>query len=236
LFRITGYTAVSHTATLKLFGELCSQGKYPSQVGFYATGGMHDRTAPDLAYKPRSPVYLWDGDRESTETQIAQFLRSTREDQLQQRRKKMANAFLTRGKEPRPKKKLSSADWKKVADSVGCTTVLDLLYRKRIKSNYRDITTFLAIEIQGPSIVMALTRILDSFSLVNEYFMAHALGEKCYEQMSFGVLEHGPARARFEESIKPLLHGRLKVPDAFYGFEMAYTAHGDASDQQDTTF
>ena len=61
------------------------------------------------------------------------------------------------------------------------TTLLHLLYRKRIKSNYKDIDTFLSEIIDSEQICDDLSAIVWRVNSVLEYYISGYIGVKTLE-------------------------------------------------------
>lgn len=75
------------------------------------------------------------------------------------------------------KKSLNESDWEKVSNTLGRTSWLCLLYRKRIKSNYRDINTFLSDHFDTHAVLDGLVAFTDTFNLANEINIVNHLGD-----------------------------------------------------------
>lgn len=172
MFTACGQTERSHTTVLKRFGNLVKGGRYPKQISPFADGGMGKILISGVAkgHYP-SPLYLELHEPLSVENQVAQLLNSTREKALKEKRDD--HKFKTRSGEPR--KSLTAAMWATVSDSLGPTTILSILLRKRIKANYREIDTFLRSEISGTGVLSGLVSIVHAFALVHEAIIAAAL-------------------------------------------------------------
>lgn len=185
LYKVCGYTQSSHTAVIKHFGTLLSQNKYPSSLKFYCEGIKNNISYRGIT-KPHGHASIsYDvTNLESISNQICQFLKSTREIQLDERSKAM-NIKNSSGK---IKKRLSSGDWQKVSNSIGATSILNLLYRKRIKANYRDIEIFTYEGIDGVNILQSLISIVDNVNLCNELFIAKAVGLDVYKNIHENAL------------------------------------------------
>lgn len=172
----------SHSAVVKKFGQLLVSGRYPSEMSWYSDGGLNDIQHAGVGKHDMPSSYYLDFDNdESVQNQIAQFLGSTREKQLKDRRKSMREEFRTAG--GRIKQRLTSAEWEKVSGSLGVTSVMSLLYRKRLKANYEDIDTFLASEIDGSLILDGLCSIVHSLAFVHEAYLARTLGKKEFREL-----------------------------------------------------
>ena len=74
------------------------------------------------------------------------------------------------------KKSLNSDDWQKVSDSIGKTSWMCLLYRKRIQSNYRNIDTFLSPEFDVGEVLEGLVSFTHVINLTNEINIANHIG------------------------------------------------------------
>jgi uncharacterized protein (UPF0332 family) len=138
-FKALGYTQESHTGVLKYFGVLIKENKLPESICFFCTGGKKRYQYVNIQ-KP-DDVDPMDFDVENSKTidnHICQFLRATREIKLSDK----APELKFKTKKGQRRKKLSPIMWNQVSDSLGNTTIMDLLYRKRIKANYQDIDTF----------------------------------------------------------------------------------------------
>ena len=81
----------------------------------------------------------------------------------------------------RKRKKLLKDEGALVADEVERTTLLHLLYRKRIKSNYKDIDTFLSEIIASEQICDDLAAIVWRLNSVLEYYISRYIGVKRLE-------------------------------------------------------
>jgi hypothetical protein len=179
-FIALGYTERSHTTVLKKYGTNTNDSKIPRSASFLSNGGMRNINYHNIT-KPRSvSQHQLDLTNPATvDNQICQFLKSTREIDLQDRAEKTKKEF--KNKSGSPKKYLNATDWVKVSDGLGFTGLLDLLYRKRIKANYRDIDTFTSPHLDGLRLLRDLTTIVDRFNLINEAYIAKAIGKSDYQ-------------------------------------------------------
>ncbi len=179
LYKTTGQTETSHTAVLYSFGEQVATGCYAACLSFSATG-VDPITFAGTAKAPGLSSLAFDpNDPQSVNHQIAQFLKGTREKDLQERKKRMS--FKTKG--GTRKKKLTDEDWGKVSASLGRTSVLSLLYRKRIKSNYGDIDTFLNPNIIAAPLFKNLIHVVSCLNFTHEVTIARAIGLPAYARL-----------------------------------------------------
>jgi hypothetical protein len=180
LYKTTGQTETTHTAVLRHFGNQVATGGYPACLAFSATGGKtiaFDGTAKAPA---SSTIAFEPSDRDSVNTQIAQFLKGTREKELEERRneKSFKKSFMT--KSGKPKKRLTVAEWSRVSAGLGRTSLLSLLYRKRIKSNFGDIDTFLNPNIDAAPLFNDLIHVVACLNFTHELMIAQAIGLPAY--------------------------------------------------------
>jgi hypothetical protein len=178
-YKTIGLTETTHAAVLRCVGERVASGHYPSCLAFSATG-VKPIAFDGVAKAPATSSLAFDPkDLKSVDTQIAQFLKGTREKDLKERKLRMTFK-TTRGKR---KKNLTSNDWKMVSESLGRTTVLSLLYRKRIKSNYGDIDTFLNPTITAAPLFQNLIHVVDCLNFTHEVTIARAIGLPAYTKL-----------------------------------------------------
>lgn len=179
-FKALGYTQESHTAVMKNFAVLVEQNKLPESVCFYCTGGKNNIGYINIA-KPND-VASMDFDIDNIKTidnHICQFLKSTREIKLDD----MAIDMKLKNKPGQKRKNLNSAKWQRVSEATGHTTIMDLLYRKRIKANYQDIETFSSTQFKGLEVLTNLSLVVGRLNLINETYIAKAVGLDAYNIM-----------------------------------------------------
>jgi hypothetical protein len=179
-FKALGYTQESHTAVMKNFAVLAEQNKLPESVCFYCTGGKNNIGYVNIT-KPND-VASMDFDKENIKTidnHICQFLKSTREIKLDDK----AIDMKLKNKPGQKRKNLNSAKWQRVSEATGHTTIMDLLYRKRIKANYQDIETFSSTQFKGLEVLTNLSSVVGRLNLINETYIAKAIGLDAYQNM-----------------------------------------------------
>jgi uncharacterized protein (UPF0332 family) len=179
-FKALGYTQESHSAVLKNFSSLVEQNKYPESICFYCTGGK--KTYEFVNIQKPNDIASMDFDTKNILTidnHICQFLKTTREIKLDDK----APQFKFKNGKGQRRKKLSPAMWQQVSNALGHTTIMDLLYRKRIKANYQDIDTFYSAQFKGLEVLTNLITIVSKLNLINETYIAKAIGLDNYEVM-----------------------------------------------------
>lgn len=178
-FKTVGQSEYAHTGVIRRFGELVMQGRYPNALQFVAFGVKPIQFLGADRIPGVSSLFLNSSDHRSIAHQIAQFLKTTRERDLIERKK----GIKFQSKSGRRKKSLSVNEWQKVSESLGPTSLLSLLYRKRIKSNYQDIDTFLSGRIDASVLFTDLIHVVSCLNLVHEALIAAAIGVRQFEQM-----------------------------------------------------
>jgi len=189
-FRVAGFTQSSHGAVQRKFAELVLAGDYPHQLSFAATGTMKnmvfhrllesDVGTASIHFDPDSPA--------SVDRHIRQFLGSTRRMVLENKK----NDLKLKTARGTIRERYKEEHWMEAADKVGPTSLLCLLYRKRLKSNYKDIDTFTSSRIDPTGIFKALTHIVHVVSLVHECYITAALGEAWFEDCMDSYLKNQP--------------------------------------------
>jgi uncharacterized protein (UPF0332 family) len=181
-----GQNTTSHAGVMDKFSEFAVSGKYPKPISFHCKGTKKN---PEFVHIKKSPsLSTLELDLQSIgscETQICQFLNSTRQILLDEKRndKNVANSFTTgKGKNKRQKQNLSENEWQIVASKIKETNFLHLLYRKRIKSNYRDIDSFTYENLKAHSIHKSLIGIVKNLNFVHEMYIYKIIGSETYLQ------------------------------------------------------
>lgn len=197
-FKALGYPQESHSSVLKHFALLLEQNKFPKSVSFYCTGGKKTYFYKNIE-KPNNlnSIHFDVKHFETIDNQICQFLKSTREIKLDDK----AIDMKLKNRPGQKKKNLNEAKWKRVSDACGHTTIMDLLYRKRIKANYQDISTFSSAQFKGLEVLTNLSIVVNRLNLINETFIAKAIGLDKYSAMldrHLNKVRNGQVGARFE--------------------------------------
>ncbi len=179
-FKALGYTQESHTAVIKNFAVLVEQNKIPESVCFYCTGGKNNIDYINIS-KPNDVASMeFDTDNIKTiDNHICQFLKSTREIKLDEK----AIDMKLKNKPGQKRKNLNSEKWQRVSEATGHTTIMDLLYRKRIKANYQDIETFSSTQFKGLEVLTNISLVVGRLNLINETYIAKAVGLDFYQSM-----------------------------------------------------
>lgn len=188
-FKVAGFTEVSHTAVIRKIGSLMKQGKYPPTVSFLADGGKDRRYYNIQRVDMPSTTYFDEDDPPVCDTQICQFLNATRDIDLKDKQ----HDLRFRTKQGRPKRALTKDDWERVSKKVGLTSIMSLLYRKRIKSNYRDIDTYLSPHLDPVAAYSDLVQVVGCLNFVHECFIHRGLGAAFFDSAVHSVRQRGYA-------------------------------------------
>lgn len=192
---LNGQNTNTHTGIMDKFSEFASSGKYPKAISFHCKGTKKNPEFINIQKFPSNSTLSLDHEsKESCETQICQFLNATRQILLEEKRndKNVAILFTTgKGSRKKIKKSLSEEDWKVIANKVKETNILHLLYRKRIKSNYKDIDSFNTESIRADYIHKSLIGIVKNLNLVHEMYICKMIGQETfsrfYEEYTKGI-------------------------------------------------
>lgn len=178
-FQVAGFMDSSHSSVTRRFAQLVESGEYPAGISFLGHG-----TKSNMVFKSLNPgisssssLQFDQSDPKSWDRHIRQFLRSTRELNLD---KKKGDLKL-KTKKGKTRTVFQEEHWEIASDKIGPTGLLCLLYRKRIKANYRDIDTFTESGLDPTEIFEALLTIVDVVSTANESFIASAMGIDWYQ-------------------------------------------------------
>lgn len=182
MFKAIGITETSHTAVLKKYASMMTKSQLPESIGVCCSGTKNDFEFYniDLPSIASTSMKLDLFNHDTINNHICRFLRATRELRLEDKKQD----FKFRTKSGKYRTNFNKEHWQKVSDSLGPTTILDFLYRKRIKSNYQDIETYNCPYFNGKSVLKSLVKIIDRINLVNETYTAKVLGFKCFDKLA----------------------------------------------------
>jgi len=180
-YRVVGFTERSHSSVIRKFGMLTNEVKYPVAISFRAFGGKNNIIFTDTNLTPGyEAIRFVSTDPDSVNNQICQFLRSTRKIDLAN---KKSNIKIRNSKGTGNKSNFNHEDWENVSNKLGHTNLLSLLYRKRLKSNYRDIDTFLSEHLNATTLFNSIVNIANIFNLIHESYIIKAIGQTRYGEI-----------------------------------------------------
>lgn len=181
-----GTNSEVHEKSIKIFGNSVKDGHYPRAICFHASG-MHEEfkylnlssfTGFRTDFNGLSAITDLDG----AHLQLATFLKSTRIKNAEDKRDryKKDNNKDFRNKQGEFLKAFRKSHWDKIYGTIPVTSVLNLLYRLRIKANYRDIETFINADINFAAFHRNLASLVYYLNSLHECYTAKAIGKMEY--------------------------------------------------------
>lgn len=183
-FNVAGLTESSHNSVISKIGKMMYEGKYPQTISFLTCGGPKNVVFSNIINYALPNSLYFTLKPEIIDAQICQFLKATRKNDLEEK-KLTINCTTTTGKK---KKKYSAKDWEKVSDKLGFTSIFSLLYRKRIKSNYRDIDTFLCPKLNPEIMYEDILKIISTINIIHEAYIIKGIGIDRYSSLTSKLL------------------------------------------------
>ncbi|WP_422005279.1 hypothetical protein [Roseivirga pacifica] len=202
----------NHEKSIKLFGNSVKDGHYPDSISFYANG-LHEVFVYHGLELPKDFDKGFNGlskieSLEEAQTQLAMFLKTTRVENAKNKRKRGEKELAKKKDFQNGKGQLVKAFRKKHWDllyrTIPETTLLNILYRLRLKANYKDIETFMHADFDFKSFHQCLGNIISYLNFVHEAYLHKAIGNGPY----LGILMPFKGEysiERYNKYIKPLL-------------------------------
>lgn len=210
-----GSDSENHETSIKQFGNSVGDGHYPSTISCYCKGSHAQFSFHGLPLFDKFPdsfsglpliVSL-----EMAQVQIAKFLASTRKRNAESKRERLKpnkdSKFLT--KEGVLRKTFRAEHWNLIYQTIPETSLMNILYRLRIKANYLDIETFLNADVDFKQFCESLVCIVDYVNFVHEAYLMKVIGKTRYKAIlhSFPKGINGEtAMKRYERDILPIGH------------------------------
>lgn len=210
-----GADSDNHEKSIKVFGNSVKCGHYPAAISF-SSQGLYERFTyhelPLFNGFPKSFNGLSRIDSlDMAQVQIAMFLKSTREKNAEHKRERLEEKkdkqFLTKTGEFR--KTFRADHWNMVYRAIPQTTLLNMMYRLRIKANYRDIESFLHADIDFKGFCEALVSLVDYMNFVHEAYLMKVIGKTKYEFILTNFpkdINGETAMRRYNDHIVPIGH------------------------------
>jgi uncharacterized protein (UPF0332 family) len=167
-----------HKGVMKKFNEFIKFNKYPKMISFYCEGTKNNPVFMNITKHESSSSVSFDPTSiESCQTQICQFLKSTREYDLNIKKGNMDGSKQQQTDSSDEKEvRLNEKVWINLSNKIGVTSIYDLLYRKRIKSNYKDINTFTSNNMNAKQLNENLIGIVNTLNFIHESYLYKILG------------------------------------------------------------
>lgn len=184
----------NHEKSIKLFGNSVKDGHYPKAISFYAYGehkdfkyaGLNLKKDFDKGFNGLKSIDSYD----KAENQIGVFLKSTRKENAENKRKRGEKEHSKRKEFQNSKgdfvKSFSKKHWDLIYKTIPETTLLNILYRLRLKANYRDIETFMNADIDFKQFHSCLGEIVSYLNFVHEAYLHKAIGDTEYKKIVDG--------------------------------------------------
>ena len=202
-----------HEKSIKLFGNSIKDNHYPKAISFYSSGLKNEFEFTGFKTFngfPKDNSVLGKVEcLEDAEIQLATFLKTTRrknaEDKKDRLKRQNDKRFHNAKKEFR--KSLTKRHWDIIYATIPITSIFNLLYRLRIKANYRDIESFINADIDFKKFHSSLGELIYYLNFLHEAYIAKTIGINNYEKILTKFPSHlneHTAIERFEKHIKPL--------------------------------
>lgn len=207
-----GIANEQHEKSIKLFGNSVKHGHYPSAISFYSHG-LKDQFEYSGFKKfkgfPKNNSVLSNIDcLEDAEIQLATFLKTTRKKNAEDKKKRLnKNDRRFHNKKNEFSKSFRKRHWDIIYKTIPATSVFNLLYRLRIKANYRDIESFVNADIDFKSFHSNLGDLIYYLNFIHEAYIAKAIGIEKYQKILSdfpGHLNEKTAKERFKNYINKL--------------------------------
>lgn len=208
-----GTDSENHEKTIKVFGNSVKDDHYPAAISFFCQGLHEQFTFHGVPQFSTFPDGFTGLDRIHSlgmaQTQIAKFMASTRKRNAESKRERLEaqkdKKFLT--KEGTFRKKFFAEHWNLIYQTIPHTSLMNALYRLRIKANYHDIESFLNAEIDFKGFCEALITIVDYMNFVHEAYLMKVIGRANYASIltTFPKGINGEtAMRRYKDHILPI--------------------------------
>lgn len=220
---VQGITVSNEELIRKRVGNMVVRGYYPASIGYYALGPINNYRIQRLPMAKRFSVAaktdLFLPSREgSVQAELAQFLKTTRDQRVKTLRNVIQNNPKTALRSPKTGEilqKFSVEQYKQLAKQIGYTTYFDMLSRLRISSTNREIERFVDSEIDVKLFHQSLVNIVAHVNSVHEAYIAKALGIQAYRQLVAKLpayLQESFVRDRMNTIIAPMLTPEQSLP------------------------
>ncbi|KAA0240233.1 MAG: hypothetical protein EDM72_13055 [Chlorobiota bacterium] len=172
--RTVNQTAGDHTGLLKNYSRFLTSRNIDS-ISYFAVGPKKKIEIQGLSRIMPANNLKYTSEPSDIDGHIASFLVSTHEDRL--------NELAAHVRKHDNIKRLNQQKHFAISKSAGCTTLINLLYRKRIKSNYRDIDTYFDPELNAIQLFSDVSIIVGSLNWLVEGYIQKILGPNVYNNL-----------------------------------------------------
>lgn len=213
---VQGVNVSNEELIRKRIGNMVVRGYYPASIGYYALGPINGYRIQRLPMAKRFSVatktdLLLPSRSGSAQAELAQFLKTTRDQRVKSLRNAIQNNPKTALRSPKTGEilqKFSVEQYRQLAKQIGYTTYFDMLSRLRISSTNREIERFVDSEIDVKLFHQSLVNIVSHVNSVHEAYIAKSLGIEAYRQLVAKLpsyLQESFVRERMNTIITPML-------------------------------
>jgi hypothetical protein len=213
---IQGVNVSNEELIRKRIGNMVVRGYYPASIGYYALGPINSYRIQRLPMARRFTLagkadLLLPSRQGSVQAELAQFLKTTRDQRVRTLRNVIQNNPKTAFRSPKTGEvlqKFSVEQYKQLAKQIGYTTYFDMLSRLRISSTNREIERFVDSEIDVKLFHQSLVNIVSHVNAIHEAYIAKAIGVDAYRQLVAKLptyLQESFVRERMNSVIAPML-------------------------------
>ena len=163
--------------------RLIVRGAYPRVASFYAIGNPQRPQLRRLPFGQTNPGLQLTQSVQEAQQQIGQFLRTTHRQRGQQLRTVVQNDPALALRSERTGKilrRFDDAQWGKLGQQVGATTIFHLLGRLRVSDSHREIERFIDADIDVALFHESLLGIVHYLNFVHEAYVVKAMGIEAY--------------------------------------------------------
>lgn len=206
-----GIKSNNEALVMREAGRLVVKNAYPQAMSFYASGHYDDfriNRLPLAHYKPGLQIANKELEAQS---QIGQFLKTTRRMKAKAVRQQIQNNAATAIRSSRTGEvlqKFGPQHWHQLTWRMGYTTLFDLLARLRISNSHREIERFVQAEIDFKLFHQSLLEIVSYLNGIHECYVAQAMSLQHYEefvQQLPAYLTGSFVEDRLQQKVRPLL-------------------------------
>ena len=216
---VQGINVSNEELIRKRIGNMVVRGYYPASIGYYALGPINNYRIQRLPMARRFSVaaktdLLLPSREGSVQAELAQFLKTTRDQRVKSLRNAIQKNPKTALRSPKTGEilqKFSIEQYKQLARQIGYTTYFDMLSRLRISAGNgspREIERFVDSEIDVKLFHQSLVSIVAHANSVHEAYIAKAMGIAAYRQLVAKLptyLQESFVRDRMNTVIAPML-------------------------------
>lgn len=207
-----GIASDVHEKSIKRFGNSVKDGHYPVAISFFCKGLHKEFEILNLSGYDMSQTGFTGLARidslDQAHQQIGMFLRTTRKQNAEDKRLRIQKGnkdsrFITA--DGKFTKRFLKTHWDILYRTIPETSLLNILYRLRIKANYRDIEAFVNADINFKQFHESLGEIVYYLNYIHEAYIYKSIGHESYSSILDQFLEtvgDVKAKERYEHFVE----------------------------------